>query len=325
MTKGIGVCTCVAGNYVAFARVLADSFHRYHPEIPLHVLVADSRVPEDIVKGPAVRVLRLGDLPIRSLWKMLLRYNRKQVLVATKPTLLRYMLETGYETAVYLDADMLVTASLDTVLQEASEHALSLTPHVGPDFAAAERKDLERALLLAGMYNGGFIGVTNREESRRFLEWWEERLRTHCIEAVREGLHYDQRWLDMAPALVSDLCLLRDPGLNVAYWSLPDRDGALVNGAPLRFFHFSGYNPAHPQQVSHYLPNLRVDELGPLADLFHRYAALLREAGWDGTNARPWPWDRRRAVAHCLDRLRKRLNWRSLRSFLARNLLRQPT
>ena len=208
MTGGIGVCTCVAGNYLAFARVLADSFHRYHPDIPLHVLLADTPAFGETVKGPAVRIVRLEDLHIPDLGRMLIRYNRKQVLVAAKPALLSHMLESGYETAVYLDADMLVTASLEPVLREVAAHALSLTPHVGPAFATAERTDLERVLLLAGMYNGGFVGVTGREESRRFLAWWEERLRTHCIEDLSAGLHYDQRWLDMAPALVADLHLV---------------------------------------------------------------------------------------------------------------------
>ena len=41
MSQSICACTAVAGNYFAFARVLADSFHRFHPSIPLYILLAD--------------------------------------------------------------------------------------------------------------------------------------------------------------------------------------------------------------------------------------------------------------------------------------------
>ena len=314
MSKGIAVCTSVAGNYLAFARVFAASFQRYHPGIPLHILLPDGQTPGDTVEGAEVHMLRLEDLHIPALGRMLIRYDRKQVLVAAKPALLRHMLESGYQTAIYLDPDMLVTGSLDPMLEEVARHALSLTPHIGPRFATAERTDLERSLLLAGMYNGGVVGVTHCDESRRFLAWWEERLQTHCVEAVREGLHYDQRWLDMAPALVADLHLLRDPGVNVAYWNLPDldvragRDGLLVNNAPLRLFHFSGFDPARPQRVSRYEPELKVEEADPVADLFRRYAALLNEAGWDETSKRPWPWDGWRRVPRSGARLLKLLS-----------------
>ncbi len=38
------------------------------------------------------------------------------------------------------------------------------------------------------------------------------------------GLFVDQRWVDFVPGLVADLKILRDPGYNIAYWNLPDRD-----------------------------------------------------------------------------------------------------
>ena len=64
------------------------------------------------------------------------------------------------------------------------------------------------------------------------------------------GFFVDQRWVDFAAGLVPHLTILRDPGYNLAYWNLPKRDlrwdaehGYTVDGVPLRFFHFSGYDP----------------------------------------------------------------------------------
>ena len=50
--------------------------------------------------------------------------------------------------------------------------------------------------------------------------------------------------------------VVRDPGVNVGYRNLGERalerqgDSYTVNGAPLRFFHFSGFDPARPYALS---------------------------------------------------------------------------
>ena len=67
---------------------------------------------------------------------------------------------------------------------------------------------------------------------------------------IQEGYHVDQRWVDWATCFV-DIDVVRDPGLNVAYWNLHERT---VEGSSryeinyikskkyeLRFFHFSGF------------------------------------------------------------------------------------
>lgn len=294
--SGMAVCTCAAGNYMAFVRVLAESFRRFHPGIPFYVLLGDKQKPKKWTKAAGVSVVKLHDLKIPGVKDLLRRYDRKQMMTAMKPTMLRYLLDCGYETVLFLDPDMWVTDTLEPLLQEVANHSLTLTPHVGPAFAMAGRTDQEKALLLAGMFNGGFVGVTNREETRQFLSWWDGRLRTHCFEAVREGFHFDQRWLDLAPCFVADLHLMRDPGCNVAYWNLPELDvrlvpeGFRVNGSPLRLFHFSGFNPDNPDLVTRYLPGVYEEDMCPVPELFEQYTVLLHEAGWAEAIQRPWPW-----------------------------------
>ena len=70
------------------------------------------------------------------------------------------------------------------------------------------------------------------------------------------GYFVDQRWFDLAPGFLSDLAIVRDPQYNLAYWNLHERqleytDGIYsVDGRPLGFFHFSGFDPAHPPVLS---------------------------------------------------------------------------
>jgi hypothetical protein len=127
------------------------------------------------------------------------------------------------------------------------------------------------------------VRVDATEGGRAFLADWGARLDTHCLWDPGRGMHWDQRWLDLAAARHPAVAVLRDPGINVGYWALPERDGA-----HLRLFHFSGYQPSRPNRATKYSPRVGADELAPLPE----YARLLREAGVDHTLGLPYSWDR---------------------------------
>ncbi len=286
MAEDLAVVTAAAPNYMAQTRVMAASLRRFHPDVPLYVLLAAPRQPAQALHRLGPRVLGLEDLRVEGLASLLLRYDCKELCASLKPWLLRMALDCGHRTAVFLDPDMLVLETLAPVFEQASRHALALTPHLLPGSAMAPDEHLERALLMAGMFNGGLVAASDCAEARRFLDWWAQRLRTHCIEEVREGFHFDQRWLDLAPGFVSDLILLRDPGVNAAYWRLPwlrlERRGEafFAQGAPLRLFHFSGYDPRRPDQATRFRPGWSIEDAGEAADLFRLYQRLLIEEGW---------------------------------------------
>ncbi|MFZ5926045.1 MAG: hypothetical protein ACOYX1_01235 [Acidobacteriota bacterium] len=288
MAEALAAVTVAAANYLPQAAAIAASLRHFHPETPLYVVLAGSRRRAAGLERLGARVVMLDELRVEGLRGMMLRYGPKELCAALKPCALRAVFDAGHRTAVFLDPDTLVLASLEPCFRQASEHALMLTPHMGPE--AAERPDegLERALLMAGMFNGGFVGASDCGEARRFLEWWAKRLRWRCFEDVEAGMHYDQRWLDLAPGFVADLHVCRDPGCNAAYWRLGwaavERRGGdfLLGGRLLRLFHFSGYDPAAPDFVTKFRPGWRVEETGAGAALFRLYQARLLEAGWRG-------------------------------------------
>ena len=61
-------------------------------------------------------------------------------------------------------------------------------------------------------------------------------------------------------AVLFDPYIERSPAYNVAYWNLDQRslgitdDVVTVDGSPLKFFHFSGFNPAKPWWLSKHHP-----------------------------------------------------------------------
>ena len=286
VAEPLAVTTVIAANYVAQGRVMVRSLRRFHPDVPLYIVLAGPRDSVGALEQLGAKVVLLSEMRFPGLRGMLLRYDCKQLCAALKPSLLGWLFDLGHGCAVFVDPDVLVLDTLEPCFRVVLEHALTLTPHIGPEFAERPDEHLEHTLLMAGMFNGGFIGATDCDETRRFLGWWRRRLRTHCVEEVREGMHFDQRWLDLAAAFVADLHILRDPGCNAAYWRLPwleleERAGTFfVQGQPLRLFHFSGYDAGRPEFVSRFRPGWRVDELGPAAALFRLYQRLLLEEGW---------------------------------------------
>jgi hypothetical protein len=196
----IAAGTIVRANYLPFARVLANSLRRHHPELPLTVLLIDEP-PDD---PGDLDVLRLEDLAIEDLRGWRFAYDAQELTVAAKPHLLAHLLERN-EAAVFLDADVEVLGSLDALLSDVREHAIVLVPHLLAALETGDAAERERMLLLAGAFNGGVLGVSRREEGRRFLAWWADRMRAHCRHDVPAGMHYDQRWLDLVPSFFADV------------------------------------------------------------------------------------------------------------------------
>lgn len=292
--SGAAVGTIVAKNFLSFARVLAWSLREHHPELPMFVVLADQ--PEGMF-DPVVEpfeIIPLDTLGIPELRRVCFRYTRQQVSIAAKPYLLRHLLDRGFTSAVFLDADILVMGRLEPLLAATAGHAIALTPHLLGCLSDGDRIGRELNILQSGVYNGGFIGVSERPAARSFLSWLEDRLHTHCRHVVPEGMLYDQRWIDLAPACFDDVCVVRDVGCNVAHWNLPERDirtvadSVLVGGVPCRFFHFSGFDPEEPATVTRHSSRLTMDTIGPVSMVFQRYVHLLQRQG--SHTCRNWPY-----------------------------------
>src|SRR5213075_216118 len=174
-----------------------------------------------------------------------------------------------------------------------------ITPHITEPLPDDGKRPDERDLLLAGIFNLGFLALSSGMRET-FLPWWRERLRRNCLNEPAAGLFVDQRWIDFAPALFEPQ-ILKSAGYNVAYWNLPHRvltrddERLLVNGEPLRFFHFSGFSPRTPHLLSkhqHASLRIRLSENALLAELCERYAAALKTAGFDESSALPYAFEK---------------------------------
>ena len=290
------ICTIIAANYAPFARVLAESFAEHHPDWRCFVLVIDDHEGHLDPATEPFEILTPADLDIEHFDRMAALYNVLELSTAVKPWLLRHLLNVrGATTLAYLDPDIEVHGSLDELESLLHEHRLVVTPHLTAPMPRDGLKPSETDILIAGSYNLGFIGLAPGPDTDELLDWWGERLATDCIVAPERGFFVDQRWMDFAPGLVPSFHVLRDPGYNVAYWNLPSRevkrrdDGWTVNGRPLRFFHFSGFDPAQPHLLSKHQNRIQLGDRPALREICKRYAKRLLEH----TDAGRPPWSYR--------------------------------
>ena len=303
----IVVTTAIAKNFLPFARVLAGSIRRFHPDLGIYVLLVDGADGRFDPAREPFEFVSLGDLAIPDLAAFRRRYSRKEIAAAAKPYLLEHVLARRAQAAVFLDPDILVLADLGDILDHVQRHAVTLTPHMLVPPGGLDRIGRETNVLLAGVYNAGFVGVSDRPSGRGFLAWWMDRVLRQCRHEVGRGRYFDQRWLDLAAVFFDDVSIIRDPACNVAYWNLCEReirlDGerVLVDGNPCKFFHFSGFDPLRSARVTRYRRRLEMARIGAVQELYLRYGALLKAAGygeailWPYTHASPL----RRAVEGC--------------------------
>lgn len=291
------VCTIAACNYLSRVRVLADSFLEHHPDGNCTVLLVDAAADPDRWSAERFEVLTLDDVDIdtRAVARMAAIYEVAELSTALKPALLRTLLHRGSGVITYLDPDMELFAPIDEVEDITKQHHIVLTPHNLEPIAHDDRLPDEPTIMRAGIYNLGFISVST--DALAFLDWWDDRLRWNCRFDPDEGLHADQRWVDLAPAYFG-VHALRDPGYNVAYWNVDQRpvewtgDRYDAGGAPLHFFHFSGFDPEMPYRLSSYQHDRsRIDpdvDRG-LARLCAHYARRLAECSYD-EQPTPYGW-----------------------------------
>ena len=291
----MNACTIIAWNYLAHARVLAKSFRAHHPGGRFSVLLLDDREGDLRAEDEAFELVRPEDfLEGEELDRLALVYDVTELATAVKARFLSHLLDTGRPEVVFFDPDIQIFAPLDDLAELARRHSIVLTPHDLEPVPRDRWKPSEIQLLQSGAYNLGFIAVGER--SRPFLSWWAERLRLDCLAAPEQGLFVDQKWVDFVPGYF-DHYILKDPGCNVAYWNLSNRNVTLesaqyrVNDGPLRFFHFSGFAPEKPHVLSrHALPAPRVllSEHPPVKALCDAYAKELFEQGYEPVSRRPY-------------------------------------
>lgn len=291
-------CTIISRNYLSHARVLAQSYLEHHPGDDFFLLVVDG-LPDGVDAGAGMHVVDSEALGCPYYRELCFKYDVTELCTATKPTLLRFLFDRIGATALfYLDPDILVMRPLTEARAALEQASLLLTPHLLEPLPLDGQKPTEMDILACGAYNLGFLGLRNCQESRAFLDWWEERLRDGCL-LDPGGRHFvDQKWVDYAPSFFPSTTILRDDTYNVAMWNLGSRhlerrgEDYFVNGRPLTFFHFSGFGAISWKAEAHIEGRFDAGRDSVLGGLLVEYRRLQEEHGF--AECRNWEYGFRR-------------------------------
>ena len=278
----IAAVTICATNYVGKALALRQSYLVYHPESDFYILIVDREHDRFKSLEPDVNILWVEDLGIKDFSHYAMKFDIIELNTNVKASILSLLL-LDYNMVLYLDPDIYFYGTLQPVLRELESHSIVVTPHtLCPVMDGKVPSDID--FLRMGAFNLGFIGVAKCEEAFIFLDWWSKRCLDFGFYEPQVGLAVDQKWIDLAPSFFPGLKILRDPGLNVAFWNLHERiisrrDGIwLVNGEfLLRFFHFSSFNPRNPHAIAQKQSRFADESRPDLHELLDSYATKL----WD--------------------------------------------
>lgn len=271
------ICTIVSKNYLAYAKVLAESAKKWNPDVDFYLLIVDRKGEKVVIDG--INVIWVEDLDIKGFEKISFKYNILELNTNVKPTLLLTLLQS-YEKAIYLDPDILVCSPLNEIYAELQNAAIVLTPHV-LTLKPADAPDNEISLLNSGVFNLGFVGVSNAPQGIAFLKWWEQRCLYSAYDELENGLFVDQKWVNLVHCGFDSVKVLRNHGMNVAYWNYHERALSIKDGMvnvndshPLVFFHFSGLT-GNNEVLSKYKPDLRIKESDVVYGMLVEYKAAL--------------------------------------------------
>lgn len=249
--------TSFSYSYLNRARVLATSLRKHHPDWVLWAVLTDKTPPDfefDWSKEDFDHVATAEDLYGETTNAWLFRHDIVEACTAVKGRALQHIMDQPDCTQVfYFDPDIALFNPVTPVSEILETASIVLTPHqIEPDPQDKRQAivDNEITSLDYGVFNLGFVAVRNCPEARRFADWWAARLDDWCYDRLDIGVFVDQKWCNLVPCFFDDVRVLRDPGYNVASWNLSQRTmefddagQALINGHPLRFYHFTKLGP----------------------------------------------------------------------------------
>lgn len=262
------VFTACSVNYLCKAITLCRSVFDHNHGVDFVIIVADRKRPV-VLNDSRIRLIWAEEIGYPEFLHCAFKYNIIELNTAVKPFFARMLLEE-YEKVVYLDPDVYVFSSLDVIFDELNSNSVILTPHSLSPYEGDGRPN-DQDLLRFGCFNLGFFAVNRSSSAHSLLMWWHHQCMNYCYYEPQAGLGVDQKWLDLVPAFFEDVLISKNPGLNVAFWNLHEREISrtedarwLINGDhTLIFVHFSSFSAVDrtlvAEKQTRYEPGSRPD------------------------------------------------------------------
>lgn len=275
--------TICSNNYLAQAKTLGDSFLKYHPDVRFIIGLVDKfDTSFDYSFFLNFTIIPVEDLKIDCFNELNRKYNLVELNTAVKPDYFKYVFENfNAEKVLYIDPDILVKSTFEEVYTLLDTQNIILTPHICSP-VDDDYQPTDYHTLRGGVFNLGFIALSNYNNIESFLNWWRDRVYKYGYANFSKNMFYDQLWINYVPVFYDNYYILKHPGYNMANWNLHERSLSakkeafyVNNNYPLRFFHFSSYKYDMPYQICSYLTRYDFNSRPDLIALFNEYNNLL--------------------------------------------------
>lgn len=282
--------TLCSNNYFSQAATLAISYLRHHPDSNFIIGIVDrSDVNINYEVCDRCNVIFAESIGISDFYLLVKKYNITELNTVVKPFFFRYLFRQGKSNKiVYLDPDIYVYSYFEEIDQLLNRFNIILTPQsVTPIDDGDSPSDIH--LLGSGIFNLGFIALSNYQYVKDFLDWWAERLIKYGYGSPSNHMFYDQLWINLVPAYYDNYYILKHLGYNTAAWNMHERNVTLLSSDKiiinecfqLRFWHFSGYKFDRPTIFCSYSARYTFDDRPSEAQLFLSYNEAVRKNGYD--------------------------------------------
>ena len=293
------IATC---SHIPYADIANETFLKHNLGFRTFLLLVDgTEADRQVLHG--VTIILLDDLNLADCGWLVAKLDATELANTLKPVLLQYLTAFGTR-AVYLDCDIAVFGPFDTMMTELGTADLVLTPHMLELFPRPEeqwRHPNNADIFNSGLINAGCFAI-NLKNSQAFLTFWQEANLKHAW-AIGDGRQTDQQFLNWALIMGGRAHVLQDRTYNVAYWNLHERSlrhvavhdeepQFEVEGSPLVFFHFSGFDPYDTLRLSHHDHRYSVYTLPSVALILEWYSRHLLEGKHVHLLVRPYGFDR---------------------------------
>ena len=261
------ICTIITKSHLVYARTLLQSLKKYNEDVKFYVLLADQVDGYFEPKDYDFSWIFLENLDDQEIVRqMCFYYSAFELCCALRGHLHQYLYQnTDIDKWVFLDSDIMVCGSLEPIFQELENHSILLTAHCDMPVDHEYVYPHEVNFLRVGTFNAGFLGLSRSSTTWNFIEWFKNRLTKFSFNdlAISEprGLFVDQLWLNLVPQFFRGVSVFSHPGANLGHWNLYQKkleieqyDKVLVDGEPLLFVHFSGWDINNPEEISKYSP-----------------------------------------------------------------------
>ena len=279
------VFTICSNNYLAKAKTLGDSIKETNPDYKFIIVLCDKKNSQiDYSFFNHCDILEVDELIIDVFEQMKKKYDITELNTSIKPFIFRYIYDNmGADFVYYIDPDIVIYDKLDCVENILETNDAVLTPHILKPVQENKFPTVENLLMTTGIYNLGFLATKKSNNIDNMLAWWSNRLLTGCFNRRYIGAFVDQLPMTHSPIFFDNIIPSHNFGLNVAHWNLHERTISKKNGKyyvndtePLIFFHFSGYSPLKPEQVTKRWRNYRFkDDKSALKELHDDYRGKL--------------------------------------------------